>query len=102
MRLAPLLRFWYKRALGEGGCDSLIRGAYSLREFLVKNDVCGLTQPSVQAHLTDGCPHLSTFDVVYNRIDGPTFKPDKEVVSAVSEPHNAFHRGDKLSRLQRS
>jgi len=39
--LAPLLCFEYKRALGEGGCDPSTQAAYSIREFLVKDDVCG-------------------------------------------------------------
>jgi len=39
--LAPLLCFEYKRALGEGGCDPSTQAAYSLREFLVKDDVYG-------------------------------------------------------------
>jgi len=38
---APLLCFEYKRAPGEGGCDPSTQAAYSLREFLVKDDVCG-------------------------------------------------------------
>ena len=39
--IAPLLCFEYKCALGEGGCDPSTQAAYSLREFLVKDDVCG-------------------------------------------------------------
>ena len=39
--LAPLLCFEYKPVLGEGGCDPSTRAVYSLREFLVKDNVCG-------------------------------------------------------------
>ena len=40
-RIAPLVCFEYKRALGEGGCDPSTQAAYSVREFLVKDNVCG-------------------------------------------------------------
>ena len=39
--LAPLLCFEYKRAFGGEGCDPSTLAAYSLREFLVEDSVCG-------------------------------------------------------------
>ena len=36
----PLLCLEYKRALGEGGCDPSAQAAYSLREFLILDEVC--------------------------------------------------------------
>ena len=41
VHITPLLCLEYKRALGEGGCDPSTQAAYSVREFLVKDDVCG-------------------------------------------------------------
>ena len=42
VHITPLLCLEYKRALCEGGCDPSTQAAYSLREFLVKDDVCGI------------------------------------------------------------
>jgi hypothetical protein len=38
---APLLCIEYQRAFGEGGRDPSIQAAYSVREFLVLDQVCG-------------------------------------------------------------
>ena len=38
---APLVCVEYKRSLGEGGCDPAVLAAYSVREFLTLNKVCG-------------------------------------------------------------
>jgi hypothetical protein len=37
----PLVCFEYKLALGQGNCDPSVQAAHSVREFLVKDQVCG-------------------------------------------------------------
>ena len=37
----PLVCVEYKRSLGEGGCDPAVQAAYSTREFLTLDKVCG-------------------------------------------------------------
>ncbi|KAF9643344.1 hypothetical protein BDM02DRAFT_3104572 [Thelephora ganbajun] len=45
----PLVLLEYKRAIGEGGCDPFLQAAYSLREFLFKDELSGLLDKC-------GCP----------------------------------------------
>jgi hypothetical protein len=43
----PLILHEYKRAIGEGGCDPSVQAARSLREFLIKDEVCAFRTFSV-------------------------------------------------------